>query len=217
MRTERHAGSQHQAVEIGGEQHVAAFAQHEHRNSRSRSWSRIAGRTSGSEAVARQLAVALIRSVFKLPSGASKASVNASAMGTRLTGPSVELAEHGDGRRSVKGSRTRASVAGAPSRRRIPGRAMRSAGMRSRAVLSMLDERSAASAILTPSRHRERYARAGRNQPRRVRPRAVAALAVAALAVSCGQREPRATVSGLNWACGAAALHGQLPRRRGGL
>jgi hypothetical protein len=26
---------------------------------------------------------------------------------------------------------------------------------------------------------------------------------VAALAVSCGQREPRATVSGLNWACGA--------------
>ena len=41
------------------------------------------------------------------------------------------------------------------------------------------------------------------NQPRRVRPRAIAALAVAALAVSCGQREPRATVSALNWACGA--------------
>ena len=41
------------------------------------------------------------------------------------------------------------------------------------------------------------------NQPRRVRPRAVAALAVAALAVSCGQREPRAAVSDLNWACGA--------------
>lgn len=41
------------------------------------------------------------------------------------------------------------------------------------------------------------------NQPRRVRPRAVAVLAVAALAISCGQREPRATVSGLNWACGA--------------
>lgn len=42
-----------------------------------------------------------------------------------------------------------------------------------------------------------------RNQPRRVRSRAVAALVVAALAVSCGQREPRATVSGLNWACGS--------------
>ena len=42
-----------------------------------------------------------------------------------------------------------------------------------------------------------------RNQPRRVRSRAVAALVIAALAVSCGQREPRATVSGLNWACGA--------------
>ena len=42
-----------------------------------------------------------------------------------------------------------------------------------------------------------------RNQPRRVRSRAVAALVIAALAVSCGQREPRATVNGLNWACGA--------------
>ena len=42
------------------------------------------------------------------------------------------------------------------------------------------------------------------NQPRRVRPRAIAALAVAALAVSCAQREPRAAVSDLNWACGAA-------------
>ena len=40
-------------------------------------------------------------------------------------------------------------------------------------------------------------------QPRRVRPRAVAVLAVAALAVSCGQHEPRAAVSDLNWACGA--------------
>jgi hypothetical protein len=44
--------------------------------------------------VARQLAVALTRSVFKSPSGASKASVNASDMGTRLPGPSVELVEH---------------------------------------------------------------------------------------------------------------------------
>lgn len=42
-----------------------------------------------------------------------------------------------------------------------------------------------------------------RNQPRRVRSRAVAALVIAALASSCAQREPRATVSGLNWACGA--------------
>ena len=41
-----------------------------------------------------------------------------------------------------------------------------------------------------------------RNQPRRVLSRAAAALVVAALAVSCGQREPHATVSGLNWACG---------------
>ena len=40
------------------------------------------------------------------------------------------------------------------------------------------------------------------NQPRRVLSRAAAALVVAALAVSCGQREPHATVSGLNWACG---------------
>ena len=40
-------------------------------------------------------------------------------------------------------------------------------------------------------------------QPRRVRPRVVAVLAVAALAVSCGQHEPRAAVSDLNWACGA--------------
>ena len=42
-----------------------------------------------------------------------------------------------------------------------------------------------------------------RNQPRRVRARVVAALVVATLAASCGQREPRAAVSGLNWACGA--------------
>jgi len=41
------------------------------------------------------------------------------------------------------------------------------------------------------------------NQPRRVWSRAVAALAIAALAVSCGQHEPRAAVSDLNWACGA--------------
>jgi hypothetical protein len=40
-------------------------------------------------------------------------------------------------------------------------------------------------------------------QPRRDRLFAVAALVVAALAVSCGQREPRAAVSDLNWACGA--------------
>ena len=42
-----------------------------------------------------------------------------------------------------------------------------------------------------------------RNQLWRVRSRAVAAIAVAVLAASCAQREPRATVSGLNWACGA--------------
>jgi len=42
-----------------------------------------------------------------------------------------------------------------------------------------------------------------RNQPRRVRARIVAALVVAVLAASCGQREPRADVSDLNWACGA--------------
>ena len=41
-------------------------------------------------------------------------------------------------------------------------------------------------------------------QPRRVRTRTVAVLAVAALAVSCAQHEPRAAVSGLNWACGSA-------------
>jgi hypothetical protein len=42
-----------------------------------------------------------------------------------------------------------------------------------------------------------------RNQPRRVRARVVAALIVAACAVSCTEREPRAAVNGLNWACGA--------------